>query len=398
MSEDSFTEVTTESWFSRIGKALVGVLIGLLLLAVGVVLLFWNEGRAVTRAKALKEGLGIVVSAPPGRTVPGNEGKLIHLAGKAVPQGTLQDTQFGLDVAAVKLRRSVEMYQWKEQSKSETQKKLGGGTETVTTYTYRKTWSGTLQDSSRFKKTQGHENPLSMPYSSKTQTAAKVNLGAYTLTSELVGDMDAYQPLPLESLPAALAPVAQLDNGAVYLKAAADSAPGNPQIGDTRVRFSMVPAQVVSVVARQTGSLLAPYRTSVGDEIALLETGTHTAAQMFKTAQTDNTILTWILRGAGMLLLLIGFSLVLKPLSVVLDVVPLLGNVAEMGIFLVSALVALIIGCVVIAVAWLFYRPLLGAGLLVLAVGGIITLRRMRKGSGTAPAPAVPPPPPSPAG
>ena len=33
MSEDSFTEVTSESWFGRIGGAIKGILLGLVLFA-----------------------------------------------------------------------------------------------------------------------------------------------------------------------------------------------------------------------------------------------------------------------------------------------------------------------------------------------------------------------------
>ncbi len=394
MSEDSFTEVTTESWFGRLGKTFFGVLLGLLLLVAGVVLLFWNEGRAVTRAKSLAEGLGIVISVDAGQRVPSNDGRLVHLVGRTQPEGTLQDKQFGLNITAVKLKRSVEMYQWEEESESETRKKLGGGTETVTTYSYRKTWSGTLQNSSSFKKPEGHENPLSLPYKSKTLVASKVTLGAFTLASDLISELDDFQALPLESLPEALEPVALLDNGTAYLKATEDSSPQTPQIGDTRVSFSSVRPQQVSVVARQDNTLLGPYSTSVGDEIALLQTGTRTAEQMFAKARTDNTIFTWILRGVGLLMLLVGFALVFKPLSVVLDVVPLFGNIAEMGIMLVSAILALVCGCIVIAVAWLFYRPLLGGSLLVLAVGGILMLIKMRKRTDSPAAPAAPPPPP----
>jgi hypothetical protein len=57
---DSFTEVTSESWFSRIGGAIKGVFSGIVLCFAAVVLLFWNEGRAVTSVKlsAMENSLG----------------------------------------------------------------------------------------------------------------------------------------------------------------------------------------------------------------------------------------------------------------------------------------------------------------------------------------------------
>jgi len=55
MSE-SFTEHSSQGWFSRIIGSFVGVLVGLALMAGAGGLLFWNEGRTVKRAKDLEAG------------------------------------------------------------------------------------------------------------------------------------------------------------------------------------------------------------------------------------------------------------------------------------------------------------------------------------------------------
>ena len=46
------TEVTSQSWFQRIGSALMGVLLGIVLFLVSFPVLFINEGRAVKTAKS----------------------------------------------------------------------------------------------------------------------------------------------------------------------------------------------------------------------------------------------------------------------------------------------------------------------------------------------------------
>ena len=61
---DRFTVTTHKSWFSRIGQAIVGVGVGLLLVAAAFPLLWWNEGRAVHRLRSLEEGARLVVDAP----------------------------------------------------------------------------------------------------------------------------------------------------------------------------------------------------------------------------------------------------------------------------------------------------------------------------------------------
>ncbi len=143
MSEDSFTETTTKSWGSRIGESIKGVLFGLVLVVGSCIFLFWNEGRAVQTQRSLTEGASLVVPADPSRVDPANDGKLVHLSGDLKPGAPLTDPDFTVSATALRLARTVEMYQWKEESKSETRKNTGGSEETVTTYEYVRTWSET---------------------------------------------------------------------------------------------------------------------------------------------------------------------------------------------------------------------------------------------------------------
>ena len=396
MSNDSYTEVSSQSWFGRIGNAFKGILVGLILVAVAFGLLFWNEGRAVKRYKTLKEGGGAVVSVAADRVDPGNEGKLVHLSGKAITSETLTDPAFGVASQAIKLRRVAEMYQWKEESRSEEKKKLGGGTETTTTYSYNKVWSKDLISSGGFKVSEGHQNPGQMPYQSAEQVAAVVTLGAFTLSGSLVARMDDYTPLALGSgfsLPADLAAKGKASGDTIYL----GRDQGAPQVGDMRLSFQEVRPMEISLVARQVNATFEPYQTQAGGTIELLATGTHTAEAMFQEAQKSNAILTWALRIGGLFLMFIGLQLILGPLSVLADVVPLFGSIVGAGTGLIAALVAAVLSFCTIAVAWIVYRPLIGISLLVVA--GAVTflaVTRMRKAPRAAPA-APPPPPPPPA-
>ena len=127
------------SWGSRLGGSLKGIFVGFVLVGAGIVLLFLNEGRAVKRAKALDPGSAAVVSVAAASVDPANEGKLVHLTGTATTDEILMDPEFAISAQALHLRRNVEMYQWEQTSESKTEKKVGGGTETTTTYSYRKT-------------------------------------------------------------------------------------------------------------------------------------------------------------------------------------------------------------------------------------------------------------------
>ena len=111
MPEDTFTEVTTESWLGRIGGAFKGIIVGLVLFIAAFPVLFWNEGRAVRRYKTLNEGAGILISVPEARVMSKNDGKLVHVSGMAVTDEILADPEFEPAVNAIKLKRKVEMYQ-----------------------------------------------------------------------------------------------------------------------------------------------------------------------------------------------------------------------------------------------------------------------------------------------
>ena len=240
----AYTEVSQRSWFSRIGGALKGIIVGLILLVVAVGVLFWNEGRAVKRYKTLKEGGGVVISVSSEQIDSSNEGKLVHVSGRAETRDQLHDPDFKVDAVAIKLIRSVEMYQWEESKKSETKKKLGGGEETVTTYDYEKKWLSSPADSSRFKQQNGHHNPA-MPFRDRTFAAANVNVGAYHLPGFLINSIGSSQSHPVDTVPESIRDyVAHADGDGMYL----GSNPDSPEIGDMRVRFRIVAPTEVSLV------------------------------------------------------------------------------------------------------------------------------------------------------
>ncbi len=364
---DDFTEVTSQSWGSRLGGAVKGILVGLVLFGLAFVVLFWNEGRAVKRQKALEEGGGMVVPVAADKVAAGNEGELVHLTGEATTDETLEDPVFKVAATALKLGRSVEMYQWQESVQSDTKKKVGGGTETTKTYSYSKDWSGSLIDSGGFKKPEGHENPKTMPYTSEQWQAKKVELGSFVLSPSLVSKIHSFEKLSVgngEDLPTAMKDGIKVVDGAYY----AGENPATPAVGDMRISFSAVNPLEVSVVSQQKGNSFVPYKTSNGGEVELLQTGKHTAEEMFQKALDDNKTLTWILRAVGFFMMMIGLNMIFKLASVLADVIPILGSIVGAGTGVIAFLLAACLSLVTIAIAWLFYRPVLGVALLAGAV------------------------------
>lgn len=376
---DSFQEVTSVSWFGRIKRAVGGVIFGLILIVLMVIGLFWNEGRAVQTARSLAEGSGAVVSVGADSVDAANDGKLVHVSGPVTADSGLADPDFGIAAQGLRLSRSVEMYQWKEESKSETTKKLGGGEETVTTYSYSKVWDDSQIDSSDFKKPDGHQNP-SMAIHSRTFQIPQGKLVAFDLDTPVLdrieGDKDyslsADQSAAIKAAYTGTKPLSIVD-GRIYL--------GNdnttPALGDYRIGYELAPLGVVSIVARQAGSRFEPYQTQAGDALLMVDTGNVPAEKMFADAVSANTLITWLLRGAGLLLLTIGFALFLSPIGVILDVIPFLGSMARMGTGIIAFVLAILVGTTTIAIAWFWYRPLLAVGILAAGLIAAVIVYRI---------------------
>lgn len=372
---DTFTSTTSTSWGSNLFGSIKSVLFGMVLFVISFPLLFWNEGRAVRTSKGLTEGQGAVVSVPADAVDAGKEGKLIHVTGAVKTDALLADDQLGVQATAVKLIRTVEMFQWKEHEKSESRSKIGGGTETVKTWEYKKEWANGRIDSSQFKHPEDHENPPAPPFETKTFVANQVTAGAFTMSAEQIGQLTNATSLPVdaaaaEKLPDDVRDKFKVADGKFYQ----GEDPTTPKVGDVRVSFQVVNPTTVSLVGVQTGQSFTPYQTATGTTILLVEEGSLTAPQMFKKAQDANTFMTWLIRLGGFFLMFLGIFMLFRPIVVFADVLPLFGTMLGAGIGLFAFLGAAILSFITIAIAWVVYRPVIGITMLVLAAAAFYWL------------------------
>jgi Transmembrane protein 43 len=367
---DQFTEVTTEGWLQRLGGSLVAALIGFVLVPLSVVLLYWNEGRAVSAIRALDRGASAIVEISPEPADPRANGKLVHLSGTMQPGTSARDPLFGVTGdGLLRLSRSVEMYQWQQETHSQSQQSVGGSKTTETTYNYKRVWSDQPIASANFKVSDGHQNPPMAPRSA-TFDAAEVKLGAYRIDPSLLNKVAAFTPLPAQAPPLS----GFQSSGDGYYRGAD---PNQPAVGDIRVGFTAVPAQTISVAAADAGGVLTGYRDADGYTIALAEPGAVTASGLFHDELQSEGHLTWILRGVGFVAMLIGFICMTRPLTMLFAVLPFLESLVGAGAFLVAITLAVPITLLTIAVAWIAHRPLIGGGLLLAAVAALLLLRQV---------------------
>lgn len=382
------TVTTRESWISRLGDSIRGILAGIVVFAIGFPVLFWNEGNSVRTAKALAEGEGACVPLETVESIdPDFEGRLVHATGKADTADVLSDGDFGISATAIRIERNVEMFQWEEESSTAEKKNLGGSVTKTTTYTYRKVWSDRVIDSSDFNEA-GHDNPGAMEYPAMTREAQNVRLGAYRLNERQISRIGGERELELGADYACPLSFAQRRGNVICLPNAASrqsvatnvrDVATSPEIGDMRVSFKVVLPHSVSIVSKQRGDTFAAYVAKNGKKVDMLVDGEKDSAEMFAAARRGNAVMTWLLRLGGFLLMLIGLSMVLKPLSVIGDLVPFVGTVVAMGTGFVAGVAALVCALATIAVAWIFYRPLLGMLLLAAAAALVWWLWRKRQ-------------------
>jgi hypothetical protein len=389
MAEDEVSETGESSWLQRIGQSFAGIIFGFILIVAACVLLFWNEGRAVKTARSLSEGAGVVVTVAADKVDPANEGKLVHVVGTLTTSGPVADNEFGMKSSGVRLIRHVEMFQWTEDSESETKKNLGGSETTKTTYKYTRAWSDKPVDSSKFKLHDGHTNPQ-MPYRNRSALAPQPKLGAFAVPADLLRNFGTEEPLAVsdeqaQAVQKRLNKAVQVADGVLYI----GNDPAQPAVGDFKITFTEVRLQMASIVADQAGSSFIPYRAKAGGSVELISAGQVPAADMFKEAQDDNRIWTWLIRAGGVVAMFIGFCLIMGPIGVLADIVPILGDVVRAGTGLIGLLCTAVIAPLVIAIAWFVYRPIVAVAVLVVGGAlayGAIHLSRQRTAARKAPA------------
>ncbi len=355
---------------------------GLILVIASCVLLFWAEGRAVKTARALEEGQGIVIDVDALKPDAANDGKLVHIAGDVKAEGTVADGRLGIMAdGAVSLKRKVEMLQWREVAREVERTGSDGKTVKTTVYDYEKAWSSSSIDSKNFKAASAPMNPA-MPIQGDTFIVASAKVGGFTVDGNDLYGLGNASPVKLSDTATEQVAAAVGDTRPMWLVnnmflSSAD--PDKPEIGDLRISYERGDLSRASVVAKQQGGKLVPYTTSNGRDLFLIQAGDASAADMFKDAITGNTVLTWVLRAVGVMMMFIGFAMSFAPLTMTLGQIPVIGGLIRGGAFLVGLVMTLTLGAIVIALGWVFYRPVLAISVLVIGIGIAFALSRMGK-------------------
>jgi len=143
--------------------------------------------------------------------------------------------------------------------------------------------------------------------------------------------------------------------------------PGSPEVGDVRVCFEKIVPAKVTVMAVVDGDSFKPFKAKNGKRFQTLVMGKKSGDEIIEAEKEANTMILWFLRIVGVVMVIGGLKGIFGFLSMILKVVPFVANIVGWGIGVVCTVIGIAWSLIVIAIAWLFYRPLLGISLLVLA-------------------------------
>lgn len=401
----AYTETSEVGWFDRIKESIKGLVIGVLFVAIAPCLLICNEKNSVDTAEGIGEMATSLSEVDAAKAADAPEGPPILVTGKAETTETLKDDQFGVETkGALKLDRSVEMYQWVEVKKTKEKKKAGGKKVKETTYSYKKEWKNSLVDSSDFNKNAVKKekkkpvNPGSMPAEGKDWAAKEVKIGAFVLADNFVSQLSKSEDLEindetLEKVKADHAKAKKKGNY-IYINAFGNGAdPADPNVGDTRISWKAVQPAEVTAVGAKSGTKLVAWTASNDTKHSYLRYGKKNAKEMVEAAESQNAMMTWILRLVGIMLLFFGFMALFKPLVVLADVIPFIGNIVGGGTMVVAGGLAVSIGFGSIAIGWIIARPLVGIPLCIISIAafaGLVFVGIKAKKKKDAAAPAAP--------
>jgi len=405
----AYQETTTTSYGQRLTGSIKGIGFGFLMFIAGTILLFWNEGNFVKTKKSIQEAEKEVVLVSDVSSVdPALNGKLIHATAFANTDEVLTDGLFGISEKAISIHRKVEYYQYKENSHTQEKEKIGGGKETITTYTYEKEWAFFPVNSENFHDPDyKSSNFVLTTIEDKTERAKDVSFGGYKLPPFIISSIsgtipaevkmseeevqqwtkmieEAYTALGLssttttstDSLTDATATTpsqwVHINGNVVYF----GKSPTVANIGDVRITLTKIMPADISIIAKVNGSTFEQYYAKNGKTFSGVSMGTVGAETMFAGAHSSNTKWTWVWRILGILIVIGGLRSMFSILPTLFKVLPFLGTIVGAGVGLVCWVFGGAWSLIIIAISWLWYRPLMGILMLAIAIAGIWYLKK----------------------
>ncbi len=354
---------------------------GILLFLASFGVLYWNEGR-VDLSEVAKNAVEISSTEV---ALAGVDGKLVSTNGKITSGETLGDGLYLNPGKYLSVHRDVEMYAWVEKTSSNSDTNLGGSETTETTYTYAKEWTSSPSSSGNFKFLQGHENPAKATESAD-QNVAAAKIGNYDLDIANM-ELPEFSAVTMNDVNIKVPKDGQISGGALYVPGAGAS---GPIIGNLRIKYTVLNQDIdATVFGKFDSGKIVPFVDFENDNAKLYrmftEGGSDAAIALLSK---EHTMMTWILRLVGFLMMWLGLSALFGPVSTLLDVVPFFGGLSRAMVGIITLIVSVVLSGVTILISMILHNVYAVVGSVVAIVIVVVLLLRMRGKKGAA-APAA---------
>ena len=310
-----------------IGNRIVGsigsLLIGILVFIGSFVLLYIGEMRTDYSDIA---GKAVEISSA-------KEGDFVYLTGEIKSTNPLGDEVYLKNGDYIAVERIVEMYSWQEESETTSND--------MTIYNYSREWTENPEDSSSFDSEVGHENP-EMAVKSERFHTDKATIGEYSVNMDKVR-FPAYEELKIDENNVDLGNYETLEilDGKTYIYDGFASI-AEPEIGSIRISYNVIPSgKKVTVFGKVEGKEFTYHSGEKEKEVYRMFYGTKDDA--LGVLKGEYSMWGWIYKILGFLVMWIGLSMILSPLSTVMEVVPIIGGMGKSALGAVAFVAAILL-------------------------------------------------------
>lgn len=374
---DSFTEVTTTGYGNRVMNAFKGIIGGFILLVIAVYVLYGNEAK-IDLSKIARTATSI--NAEQVNSDAKLNEKLVSVTGDAHSEQIIGDDMFLNPGKFIVINRVVQMYSWVEDVQRSRRENYGGSETTTTTYTYNKNWEESPRDSSKFKHPEGHYNP-GKALNSDLKSVKEAEVGVYKF-DPAIASLPNLLPLMLNAVNLQLSGNAILGNSNyIFVKKSESGTFMNPQIGDLRISYKVLYSGFnATIFGKLNGDRIIPY-DDVQKGISLYALRNGTREQAILALHSEYLTDLWTTRLIGFLLMLVGFSAIFSPLSVILSIIPFIGALSRSIINAITFLLALVFTVITILISIIVHNVAAFIFILIVlvAVVSFIILRHKAK-------------------
>jgi len=336
---------------SNTKNPLGAVIFGIVLFFASFAVLYHNEGRfdfSILAKKAVIVNPAFVDSS--------QNTKLVAVTGTMNSNEIVGDTYLkrGKYIA---VKRLTEMYSWKEEKHSDNNNNNNNNNSNDVYYTYSKVWT---QSPDTTSDNQHYNPPKEIENTENRVNNAKI--GAYYISMPEV-QLSNYSPLTLNRKNIILT------NGVMFYDAFLYKGRGtlySPQIGDIRIKYQAVlPNTLSTVLGMLANGKIITFTDYKGHSLFRVFRGTKESA--VETLHNEYTVILWVLRAVGFIMMFFGLTAIISPLIQVLNFVPLLGDLTSMGLSAICLAVSCVLTLLTIILSKIVHDPIFMVLFFVLA-------------------------------